>query len=54
MEEKKVTAVASVRRRWTFLPCAVIIIILIKLRVIADPNRAARWLADHTMVLELR
>lgn len=44
---------AKVTKRWFFWPAMLSIVALSHLRIIRSPERAARWLADHAMRLEV-
>ncbi|WP_257556440.1 hypothetical protein [Sphingobium sp. CFD-2] len=42
------------RKRWFCRPAAVVMVLLIKAGIVRDAERAARWLVEHAMVLEVR
>ena len=42
-----------VRKRWFFWPALVVIVMLGKAGILRDQHRAAKWLADHAMVIEV-
>ena len=44
----------AVTRRWFFWPAMLIIVALGKCGFLHDQQRAAKWLADHAMCLEVR
>lgn len=44
---------AKVTKRWFFWPAMLSIVALGRLGFIRSPERAAKWLADHAMRLEV-
>lgn len=44
---------AKFTKRWFFWPAMLSIVALVHLRIIRSPERAAKWLCDHAMRLEV-
>jgi hypothetical protein len=42
------------RKRWFFWPAVLVMVSLGKLGILKNPDRAAKWLADHAMRIEVR
>ncbi len=40
-------------RRWFFAPALLTIVLLGRIGILRDEHRAAKWLADHAMTIEV-
>lgn len=54
MAEVNLRLAVNFHRRWWFMPAKIATIALIYIGLIRDIDRAARWLAENGMIMEIR